>query len=226
METTSPFFKGGLRGISPAISLIMFSLTMPDKYRNFKHLLQHETEGEDFEIAYQPRNSDILVMAPHGGKIEPYTGELAEMIANDTFSCYVFKGMKRNGNRSLHITSHCFDEPVAIRAVQGARLVLTVHGEGNPNHAFIMVGGTHKPLCSVMETRLSVMGTDVRSPPKGMGAKHLLNICNRGKSGKGVQLELSYKLRLLLKNDTRWQRQFADTVRAVLLEKGSTPIHK
>lgn len=184
---------------------------------SFQELSRHATEGKDFEIEYQFRNSEILVMSPHGGKIEAYTDALAEMIAGDTFSCYIFRGIKEKGNGLLHITSHCFDEPVAIAAATCADTVVTIHGAENQKADFIMIGGLDTQLCGKMKAGLKHAGFPVIPPADGMGAKHPMNICNRGKSGKGLQLELSYKFRMRLKACEQKRKCFTDTVRAVFL---------
>jgi phage replication-related protein YjqB (UPF0714/DUF867 family) len=42
------------------------------------------------------------------------------------------------------------------------------------------------------------------------------NICNRGKSGQGVQLEISRKVRDLLRNDKKQLKVFSDAVRSAI----------
>jgi phage replication-related protein YjqB (UPF0714/DUF867 family) len=188
---------------------------------SFQAITRHATEGNDFEIEYQFRDSEILVMSPHGGKIEAYTDVLAKIIASDTFSCYIFRGIREKGNGLLHITSHCFDEPVAIRAANRADTVVTIHGAGNKEADFIMIGGLDTVLCREMEFGLKHAEFPVVPPTRGMGAKHPMNICNRGKSGKGLQLELSYKFRMRLKDHKQQRRIFTESVRAVLLNYNS-----
>ena len=67
-------------------------------------------------------------MAPHGGGIEPGTGDIADAVAGQHHSFYCFKGIKKQGNRVLHITSNRFDEPLAMTMVTNANWVLTIHG--------------------------------------------------------------------------------------------------
>ncbi len=67
-------------------------------------------------------SSGILVMAPHGGGIEPGTGDIADGVAGQHHSFYCFKGIKKQGNRALHITSNRFDEPLAMAMVRGSKL--------------------------------------------------------------------------------------------------------
>ncbi len=159
-------------------------MTHTDKYKNFQELSLYEKEGEDFEIRYIFRNSAILVMAPHGGRIEPYTGTLAELIAGDIFSYYVFRGIKKKENRLLHLTSHHFDEPVAMNAVRHSDKVVAIHGVKNKNREFLMIGGTASLLCRKLEINLKSADFHVMPPTDRMAGTHPGNICNKGRIRK------------------------------------------
>ena len=83
---------------------------MADKYCCYQELAANHREGIDFTICATSRTDSFLcVVAPHAGKIEFQTGELAHEIANDQHSCYVFEGkMAKDNHTDLHITSrHC-----------------------------------------------------------------------------------------------------------------------
>ena len=101
---------------------------MPDRYRDFGELALQEEEGEDWTLEYMDRGSRILVMAPHGGWIEPFTTELARAMAGEDLSFYTFRGIKPEENHTLHLTSHRFDVPVALKAAGRSEAVLAVHG--------------------------------------------------------------------------------------------------
>ena len=109
-------------------------------YPNFAVLAQHEEEGFDYRILHRNGFSGVLVMAPHGGGIEPGTGDIADALAGSAHAFYCFKGLKKRGNRALHITSNRFDEPLAERMLKKTQWVLTIHGcrEGAP---LVWVGG-------------------------------------------------------------------------------------
>jgi phage replication-related protein YjqB (UPF0714/DUF867 family) len=53
----------------------------------------------------------VAIIAPHGGKIEPGTSEIAAAIAGDDYSLYRFQGLRDRPREELHITSAKFDEP-------------------------------------------------------------------------------------------------------------------
>ena len=100
-----------------------------DKYKNFKHLQESETEGVDYVIQVTHRkDSRVAVIAPHGGKIEPRTAELAEVIAGDEFNLYCFKGVRKERNCELHITSPNFDEPKCLSLLKKQDVVVALHG--------------------------------------------------------------------------------------------------
>jgi len=113
---------------------------MTNSYERFGDLSAREIEGQDYAIRICLRNGPILVMAPHGGKIEPGTAEIAETIAGNDHSFYTFEGIKADGNGVLHIQSHLFDEPRAIEAVKGAEIVISVHGHADREDGFVMIG--------------------------------------------------------------------------------------
>lgn len=72
-----------------------------NKYKGFDHLAARESVGVDYQI--RRRSADTtLVLAPHGGGIEPGTSELAEAIAAGDHSSYIFEGIKARQNGDLH----------------------------------------------------------------------------------------------------------------------------
>ena len=190
---------------------------MGDFYQSYEELSVYEREGEDYEIVTvaEGRDSRCAVMAPHGGKIEPFTFEIADGIAANRFALYGFKGTKKKDNRKLHLTSHRFDEPRAIKLAETAEVVLALHGEGSISHKFVMVGGQHPELVSVVQSSLKRIGVDVREPSQGLSATHPKNICNRAQRG-GVQLEISRQLRDALADDEQCFRQFTDEIHNLL----------
>ena len=188
-----------------------------DRYDNYEQLADCEEKGTDYEIEYVANHSNVLIVAPHGGKIECHTSAIAKAIAGKDFSYYTFKGVKQKGNRSLHITSHRFDEPTALAAVRKAETVLAIHGAKSRDGAFAMAGGLDRDLARKISLELDRAGFEVRAPEPGMGALHPDNICNRGKRGKGAQLELSRVLRETLGKEIHEFDRFVQAVRKALL---------
>ena len=189
---------------------------MASPYRSFEELSQREVEGVAYQIRVRSRDERVVIMAPHGGKIEPTTTMIAEAIAGDNYSFYSFEGLKEEGNSVLHIESHLFDEPRALQVAKNADVVVTVHGQLDHQDGFIMVGGLHVDLRSDIRRRLEAAGFQTRTPPEGLQGIDPENICNRGRSRGGVQLEVSRKERDHLKGDQERLGRFASAVREAI----------
>lgn len=185
-------------------------------YQSFKELADREVEGQDYRIRTDLRDPSILIMAPHGGRIEPTTEVIAEAIAGADYSFYSFEGLRANGNGVLHIESHLFDEPRALQAVRKAEVVITLHGQINQKDGFVMVGGLHDNLRLRIKQQLERVGFETRLPTEGLMGTDPLNICNRGKSKQGVQLEVSRRTRDLLRMDKDRLEIFANAVRKAI----------
>ena len=189
-------------------------------YRSFKELSQHEVEGQDYRIRMEWRDPRVLIMAPHRGRIEPTTATIAEGIAGEDYSFYCFEGLKADGNGVLHIESHLFDEPRALEAAEKADVVIAVHGQRDQKDERVMMGGLHTGLRLEIERQLGAAGFQSRPAPEGLTGRDPLNICNRGKLGQGVQLEVSRKVRDLLRNDRGRLCLFAEAVRRAIEVRG------
>ncbi len=182
-------------------------------YESFKELSSREVEGQDYRIRIELRDPRVLIIAPHGGKIEPATAEVAEAIAGIDYSFYSFEGLKADGNGVLHIESQLFDEPRALRAVEKANVIVTVHGQIDRKEEFVMVGGLDDGLRSEIQRQLERAGFHTRPPTEGLLGTDPMNICNRGRWGRGVQLEISRKVRDGLRTNQDRLQAFADAVR-------------
>jgi phage replication-related protein YjqB (UPF0714/DUF867 family) len=166
-----------------------------DKYANFAALARSEVAPETWRIhQVARRDSNVLIIAPHGGRIEHGTSELAIEIAGQDYSLYCFEGLKPRGNRDLHITSHAFDEPLALSLAAQCAIVVGVHGCAGDNS--IYVGGLDVPLVALITAALVQQGLPASSESHAYPAINPLNICNRGRRNRGAQLEVSYDLRL------------------------------
>lgn len=166
-----------------------------DRYKNFADLAAHETEGVDYSISAVRRpGSTIAVIAPHGGGIEPGTTRITRAIAGNELSLYLFEGIKKTGNKVLHITSHRFDEPQCIELVGQCDSVVAIHGCDYDGEQ-VLLGGLDKALKDRLSGALRQTGLHVETDGHPLQATDRNNICNRGRSGKGVQLELTAALR-------------------------------
>ena len=120
---------------------------MADTYPNFATLEQHERAGIDYGVLVRREEPAFAIIAPHGGGIEPGTSEIADAIACQRWSFYAFEGLKRSGNRVLHITSTCFDEPMCLILLGDTNRVVTIHGEESDDDGEgVFVGGLDDDL--------------------------------------------------------------------------------
>jgi phage replication-related protein YjqB (UPF0714/DUF867 family) len=165
-------------------------------FRNFADLAGVHVRGRDYEIAVRRRpGSPVAVIAPHGGDIEDGTSEVARAIAGEEFNLYRFEGIRPARNyRTLHLTSHRFDEPECLSLIAGCDVVVAVHGCGG-SEAAVYLGGLDVPLRDRLAAALGA--AHVRAVVGGhkYPAVHPANVCNRGASGRGVQLEITHALR-------------------------------
>jgi len=189
---------------------------MDSSYRSFQELAKREVEGQDYQIRMNWRDSQVLIMAPHGGRIEPTTEVIAEAIAGNDYSFYSLEGLKADGNSVLHIESHLFDELQALEAIEMADIVITVHGQIDQNEDFIMIGGLHTRLGSEIKKEIERSGFQTRPPTEGLMGTDPMNICNRGRLKRGVQLEISRKVRDLLRDDKAQLQIFTNAVRKAI----------
>ncbi len=194
-------------------------------YRSFEELARRAPEGSTWSRALVARASPFLIAAPHGGGIEPGTTELAQAVAGDDFALYSLLGTRPRGNLRLHLPSHRFDDPAFIDAAGRARVVVALHGcEGSESIA--SVGGLHIELGERILSALQAAGFDAAPDATDHSGKDPRNLCNQGRDGRGVQLELSRALRrsmfqgltVLERHRTREPfARFVDALRGVLL---------
>lgn len=197
---------------------------MDDKYSSFAELAANEQEGVDFRIEIEPRDSPVAIIAPHGGKIEPVTTELARLIAGDDFRFYSLIGTKDSGNRDLHITSHHFEEPQCVALVSDCRIVVAIHGrKDRQDPRSVWLGGLDRDLIARAAADLARAGFSAKTDGHEFGALHTENICNRGLRGKGLQIELPWILRHRFQSDTQIRDRFVASVRLSIDAQPASP---
>lgn len=186
---------------------------MADKYQNYEQLRRNEIIGVDYQIRCI-YTANIAIVAPHGGKIEPGTTDIAEAVADSQYSLYSFEGLKKNNNyKDLHITSTRFDEPLALELIREANRVITIHGVRGKEEEIVYLGGLDDEL--KQRVSQSLLRLAAEREPNLQVKKHdnpnlqginPCNICNRGKTGKGVQLEITRKLRDSLRQEENQEK--------------------
>ena len=184
-----------------------------DTYVNFLGLRQKEVIDVDYRISICDRGSTVTVIAPHGGKIEPRTSYIARKIAKDEFNYYCFEGIKPLNNRSLHITSHNFDEPQALRLLTRSVTVVSIHA-CRDKETLVYPGGRDKDLIENIIVQINAAGIPVADSNPQYPGTNPHNVCNRGASGQGAQLEISRGLR----DDLDKLRRLCDAVHLAITE--------
>lgn len=183
-------------------------------FRSFADLAAAYDEGADYVITRVPRpGSTVGIVVPHGGRIEAHTSDIAIAIAGGDFSLYVFEGTRSTGNyAALHLTSHYFDEPDCLELLATCDDVVAIHGCKVPGEV-LLVGGLDNELAVELGAAMTKAGLECFLDGHEFPGTHPNNVCNRGRRGMGVQLELSAALR----ESSPHKRKLVCAVREVLL---------
>lgn len=171
-------------------------LKLAKNFRSFADLAAAYERDRDYRIVRLLRaDSEVAILAPHGGSIEAHTSDIARDIAGQDFNLYLFEGLLKAGNfASLHLSSHLFDEPDCLDLLRTCRSVISVHGCGHAGE-IVLMGGRDAALRESIGARLRALGVACEAAAAGLDAADPMNVCNRGRGEAGVQLELSLALR-------------------------------
>ncbi|MFH0068472.1 poly-gamma-glutamate hydrolase family protein [Peribacillus sp. NPDC056705] len=164
-----------------------------DIYANFNELKANTVVEIDYHIEATKRNSNILMMTPHGGGIEIGTSELVLFSANGIFSEYAFEGWRTSNNHELHITSTNFDEPICLDMVGETEHIIAFHGYSDTVNKHTMIGGRDSNAKQSAFEALTAAGFSCEIVPVGgyLAGSDPDNICNKGTKRMGLQLEIS-----------------------------------
>ncbi|MDF1727312.1 MAG: poly-gamma-glutamate hydrolase family protein [Sulfitobacter sp.] len=193
---------------------------MADRYQNFAELDAVNEEGVDFRIRSEDRGSAVVILAPHGGTIEPETAKIAEAIAGEDLSFYAFEALKAGAHGDFHITSHRFDEPRAVDLVGRADTAVAIHGRKDDGSDTVWLGGRATGMRDAIGEALREAGFGA-TPNETLPGVHAANICNRTGSGEGVQLELPRSLRHRLADERGTLADFCAAIRTAIQPYGT-----
>lgn len=186
---------------------------------DYADIARRHRRGVDYEIVVHARPaSRVAVVAPHGGAIERATSDIARALAGDEHNLYLFEGrLPRDNHEALHLTSHRFDEPECLALLATCDQVLTVHGCNHPEpDPAVLLGGLDTVLMQRLADALRGAGIPALTEGHRFPGRHVDNICNRGRGGAGVQMELTNRLR-----GGGMERVFVAVVREVLQGGGA-----
>ena len=186
---------------------------MPDTYRSLEELVRSEAAA-DYRVLVRDRQSHVTVVAPHGGRIEPGTSQLAESVAGESWNLFAFEGLKPRGNSVLHVTSTRFSHPELELLLARSTVGVSVHGMAEPG-LLVEVGGLNARLVKLVSLELSLERFEVCDAPPSRSAQSPQNFINRV-AGGGIQLEVSQELRKLFQEDLGLLSRFGTAVRAAI----------
>jgi phage replication-related protein YjqB (UPF0714/DUF867 family) len=179
--------------------------------RSYLEILQRgHVLGRDFRVAFGDSKIELcLLIAPHGGGIEPGSSEIMRAVANvGDWAWYEFAGFLRKGNKeALHISSTDFDEPTLKSMLPQAGFVIAFHGASESREPIVYVGGKWKlgrqTVIESINVAFGKHGIRAADALDLAVAAHLRglddsNITNLGKRAEGIQLEFSRGARNLL----------------------------
>ena len=180
----------------------------PDSYGDI--LARKYVPGRDFRIEFGDSNVDrCLLIAPHGGGIEPGTSEIMRAVAElGGWAWYEFAGFLRQGNKdALHIRSTNFDEPALMDLLPRTAFVVAFHGAIESHEPIVYVGGKWESgreevvrSINAVSGEHGIRASDAiaHETAAHLGGLDDSNITNRGRLAKGVQLEFSRGARNVL----------------------------
>ena len=160
-------------------------------YQSMTDLVSQEpAKGNYFFQIDDSRQSNVKLFAPHGGCIEPCTGNIVIEIAAGVVDYYIFNGIRKaQCYQTLHVTSTQYDEPRCLAMVRGAKVALAIHG-CDGEESFMEVGGATRLLNEQLSSYLTRMNFPVVQAAQHRTGEDALNFINQASIG-GLQLELS-----------------------------------
>jgi phage replication-related protein YjqB (UPF0714/DUF867 family) len=156
-----------------------------DIYPSLAALQKSEKEGMDYRVRLEKRDSPFAVLAIHAGKIEVGTGELAQTVANDGYSLYLFEAIKPDEKTSwrLHVSSANFSEERAVQLAEGSEYCVSIHGfRGQDEERICMGGNNAKPRKYIehsVKARIPSILIGECSSYKGETPTNIVNRCRQ-----------------------------------------------
>lgn len=162
---------------------------------NFVKFFKDKKEGIHFKVELQlVENSDIAIIAIHGGLLEFGTETIAREIAKTDYNYYIFIGLKASSYEEMHLTSSQFDDERCLSIIKNCSTVISIHGYKDLEGP-ILVGGLNHSLKEILCEEFKKNGISAEIATTRLTGTSPHNICNKGRSQKGVQLEIPIGLR-------------------------------
>ncbi len=166
-----------------------------DHLTGFAELCARFTEGRDFVVEVLQRASTAAVVAIHGDPIERGVSNIARQIAGDEYNLYLLEGRLPTLNyENLHLASSRFDDPRCLGLIARCERVVTIHG-CNGLEEKVLLGGLDEILKARIADAFAASGVPCQTEGHRFPGRQPSNICNRGGTGMGVQVELTDPVR-------------------------------
>lgn len=200
-----------------------------DHYRDMRELLQEEPQAS-YTILTREVESPVLVVSPHGGKIELYTSTIGDGIAAHDFNFFDFQGKIEDGSNyeKLHVSAINYNPPALQTMNDKAKVTISIHGVANEDLKMTYVGGLDKEGADKVIQALREAGFDASSPYLSGNGEERRNFVNRNASGAGIQLEITTAQRRALFNNWRESEprtayyEYVETINTVLKEHAAS----
>lgn len=161
-----------------------------DYFASLDALKLVHTRWKHYRLRIFDKRSEVTVIAPHGGFIEPGTSFLAKVVAAHDCNLFDFQGLLKTCSMRLHVTSVNFRDPRLSDLLERSKLAVSLHSMGDVGNGEIWVGGLALRAKQDIVKQLRARGFKVRAETPRYKGVHPGNVVNLP-SGNGVQLELS-----------------------------------
>ncbi|MER6605799.1 poly-gamma-glutamate hydrolase family protein [Streptomyces sp. NPDC000927] len=168
-------------------------------YKSWKELTSHEKEGIDYKVETKKERSNWSHVAPHGGRMERLSLELAKTVATERRQNYGALNVLASDPERLRINEIYYDAPWARDIVGRAQYAITYHSVVTPNKGdpdvFAYVSGlatAQRDQIIAGFKKLKIFAKVASNEGHSGEAGALVN---RTKKKQGVRIELSRALR-------------------------------
>lgn len=195
-----------------------------------KRWRRHECSQIQEEQVSDNAETQKIVMAVHGGGIEPGTSEIALAAAGyhpatlmpvsdgqGLYDFWIFEGLLSKRNGDLHVTASNYNEPIATELVKNTRRCISLHGctdtqarvSNTHPMGIIQIGGLDFEFRDLILSELTAAGIPAEiTNNDDLKGEEKENIGNKTQIGGCVQLEMGTSYRAsLFEANTRSRRK-------------------
>jgi len=187
---------------------------MPDQFKDFAEMTA-SVDPAAWEVEVRDGTGPWVIIAPHGGTIERPTDLLAQEIAGADLPFYVFRSLVLKKVANLHITSRNFNHDLALALLAQCDTAVAIHGSADTRRGDVttQMGGIDAEAREAIARSLAAANFPTALASGRLAGDHPINICNRCRSGSGVQLEIPLTLRRQLRIDVDARSEFVAAIR-------------